>query len=210
MLMKGENASMVSRKIYDALMKQQILGVMLFICLVPSFSHSSDLKAYVSPEPKRDSWWLRITFEPAHKELYGILIRKIDPTWLFASQLQKEAIPHDVLFEDGQDSMARRGMNFMQKGDFNNDGIEEIALVGVFQNTKHQYGNFFLILTKKKDGSWKKEFLRSWIGQSGFLGLSGNGHGVTLSFCMDCGGFSEIRWDKNLKSYILLKAADEE
>lgn len=191
-------------------MKQLILSALLFSTLMPMYSHGEGLKAVVSPEPKNYAWWLRITFAPAHKELYGIPIKKIDPTWTIASQLKKEAIPHEVLFEGGQDNMIVDGIDFIQKGDFNNDKIEDLALVGVFQGLKNQQGMFFLILTKNKNGSWEKAYLQNWFGKPGFLGLSGNGHKLVLWFCMECGGFSEITWDEQLKTYQIEKAADED
>lgn len=191
-------------------MKRQLLGGLLFISLMPIFAYGQDLKAVVSPEPKNYAWWLRVSFEPASKELHGIPVQKIDPAWTLASQLKKEAIPHEVLFEGGHDTMARGGIDFTQMGDFNNDGIEDMALVGVFQDKKHQQGKFFLILTKNRDGSWKKAFLQAWVGRPGFLGLSGNGRRIALWFCMECGGVSDIIWDEKLKTYQVQKAADEE
>jgi hypothetical protein len=190
-------------------MKRLIFSILLFTCLVPIYLHAKDLKAVVSPEPKSYAWFLRITFIPAHKELYGIPINKIDPTWTLASQLKKEAIPHEVLFEDGQDSMASCGIDFMQKGDFNNDKIEDLALVGVFQNLKKQQGMFLLILTKNKNGFWEKAFLHSWLGKPGFLGLQGDGHHLALWYCMQCGGVSDITWNKKLKTYQVQKADDD-
>lgn len=189
-------------------MKQLIIGILLFISFAPSYLYCEDLKAVVSPEPKSYAWWLRITFIPVHKELYGIPINVIDHTWALASQLKKEAIPHEVLFEDGEDSMASCGINFMQKGDFNNDGIEDLALVGVFRDLKNQQGMFLLILTKNKNGSWKKAFLQSWFGKPEFLGLQGDGHRLALWYCMECGGVSDITWNKKLKTYQIQKAAD--
>ena len=124
--------------------------------------------------------------------------------------MKKEAIPHEVLFEKGQDSMARNGIDFAQKGDFNNDNIDDVALVGVFQDSKQQDGMFLLILTKNKNGSWEKAFLRTWLGKPGFLGLQGDGHHLVLWFCMECGGFSDITWDEKLKIYEIQKSADED
>ena len=112
---------------------------------------------------------------PEHKELYGVPLNKIDPTWMLAAQLKKEAIPREVLFESGEDEMAARGIDFMQKGDFNSDNIEDLALVGVFQNLEKEQGMFFLILTKDKNDLWKKTFLQSWLGKPGFLGLQKDG-----------------------------------
>jgi hypothetical protein len=190
------------------MMKRQILTLLLFSILLPACSQREDIKAIVSPEPKSHAWSLRITFIPAGKELYGIPIKKIDPTWAFAAQMKKEVIPHDVLFEEGQDSMARNGLDFVQKGDFNNDNIEDIALVGVYQDSKQQDGMFFLILTKTRNGSWEKAFLEFFPGKPGFLGLQGDGHNLALAYCMECDGVSDITWDKKLKTYRIEDSAD--
>lgn len=191
-------------------MKRLILSALLFTNLMPIYAQGEDLKAIVSPEPKKHAWWLRIAFTPTHKEIYGIPIKKLDPAWALASQLKKEAIPHDVLFENGQDAMARAGIDFIQSGDFNNDKIEDLALVGVFQDIQHQQGKFFLILARNKDGSWEKAFLRTWSGKPGFLGLERNGQHLVLWFCMECGGFSGITWDEKLKKYEIQKSSDED
>lgn len=189
-------------------MKLLILCVLLFANLSPIYAHGEDLKAIVSPEPRIYAWFLRITFTPVHKELYGIPIKKIDPTWALASQLKKDAIPHDVLFKDGKDTMASEGIDFIQKGDFNNDKIEDIALVGVFKGINNQQGNFVLILTKNKHGSWEKAFLENFSGNPGFLGLQGDGRHLVLWSCMRCGGFSDIIWDEKLKTYQIQNSAD--
>ncbi|HOD63741.1 MAG TPA: hypothetical protein PLR34_09140 [Bacteroidales bacterium] len=189
---------------------KRIFSILLFTILIPIYLNANDLKAVVSPEPKYYAWWLRITFMPEHKELYGVPLNKIDPTWMLASQLKKEAIPREVLFESGEDEMAARGIDFMQKGDFNSDNIEDLALVGVFQNLEKEQGMFFLILTKDKNDLWKKTFLQSWLGKPGFLGLQKDGGCLALLFCMDCGGVSEVTWDKKLKRYQIQKPADEE
>lgn len=189
-------------------MKRQILIILIFTVLLFSCVQREDIKAVVSPEPKLYAWWLRITFIPSGKELYGIPVKKIDPTWTVAAQMKKEIIPHDVLFEKGKDSMARNGIDFVQKGDFNNDDIEDLALVGAYQDSKQQDGMFFLILTKTRGGSWEKAFLQTFPGKPGFLGLQGDGHHVALWFCMECGGVSDITWDTKLKTYRIENSAD--
>src|SRR5512136_1496152 len=78
-------------------------GHLLLFLLITGCSIATDKQIItrVSPEPKHHAWWLRIEFVPVHKEIRGVPVRQIDPSWRFASELRKEAIPPELLLEGG-------------------------------------------------------------------------------------------------------------
>lgn len=168
------------------------------------------VRVQIQTEPKNYAWWVRIIFEPVNKTIHGLSIGEIDATWILASVLQKEAIPADSLIENGRDTMQFNSVDFFQNGDFNDDGQDDRALVGVFKDKKNRFGNFILILTKQKSGLLKKEFLRTWVRRQGFLAISYNEKQLVLWFCMECGGSSPIIWNRKTQTYELLPSVDDE
>ena len=62
-------------------------------------------------------------------------------------------------------------ITFSRSGDFNNDGIDDLALVGVYEDCNLQAGRFFLILTKNKLNKWEVSFLKL-LGEPKFLAIS--------------------------------------
>jgi hypothetical protein len=55
--------------------------------------------------------------------------------------------------------------------DFNHDGVEDLAVIGVYQDKEEKRGSFILILTKGPDGKLHKPFLEQ-LGKPSFAALS--------------------------------------
>jgi len=156
----------------------------------------------VSPEPKDHAWWLRTEFVPVHKEIRGVPLSQIDPTWRLASELRKEAIPPELLLEWGTDIMQESGLSFFLYGDFNKDGVEDLALVGVYENKSRERGSFILILSKDDQGKWRKSFLR-YLGEPSFTALSKKNDSLEVWFCLECDFGVSLIWDTEANKYVL-------
>lgn len=172
---------------------------MLLSC---STATNKQLITRVSPEPKDYAWWLRIEFVPVHKEIRGVPVRQIDPSWRLASELRKEAIPPELLLEWGTDIMQESGLYFSLHGDFNHDGIEDLVLVGVYENKSNERGSFVLILSRDDERRWHKSFLE-YLGKPGFAALDNKGNPIRVWFCMECDYGASLVWDKGTKQYLL-------
>lgn len=68
---------------------------------------------------ENDAWWLRTEFSPVHKEIRGIPVSQLDASWILVSELVKEAIPKELLLEDGVDIMQDSKPDFYRFGNFN-------------------------------------------------------------------------------------------
>lgn len=168
--------------------------LLLFLWEYPAYP-SSIVKAIVSPEPKNYAWWLRTEFIPANKEIRGISVQQLDPSWHLVSELSKEAIPKELLYEGGKDSMNASRLSFLRSGDFNHDGVEDLAVIGVYQDNEDKRGSFILILTKgRPDGKLHKSFLEH-LGKPSFAALSEKDP-MEVWFCMDCNYGVYVLWDK--------------
>jgi hypothetical protein len=85
-----------------------ILATALFVgCTSSIYQHP-----IVTPEPGTPAWWLRITFRPTERAIRGVAVSELDRSWRFATELRKELIPHDLLFEGGIDTMSENKLVF--------------------------------------------------------------------------------------------------
>jgi hypothetical protein len=177
---------------------------LLFFIVILGCSMATDkqIVTRVSPGPKHVAWWNRIEFAPVHKEIRGVPVRELDSSWRLASELRKEAIPSELLFEWGTDIMQESGLSFSHHGDFNNDGVEDLVLVGVYQNKSNERGSFVLILSKDHKGRWQKSFLE-YLGKPGFTALDNKAGQVRVWFCMECDYGVSLIWDTEAKKYLL-------
>lgn len=164
--------------------------------------------AIISPEPKNYAWWLRTEFVPVHEQIRGIPLQQLDSSWRLASELTKEAIPRELLYEAGSDIMKESEVSFFRSDDLNHDGVEDLAIIGVFQDEAGKRGSFILILTKDQTGNWHKSFLEN-LGKPTFAALSQKDP-MEIWFCMDCDFGVEVLWDKEKGEYALKSFQDAE
>ena len=162
----------------------------------------------VSPEPANYAWWLRTEFVPVHKQIRGIPLHQLDSSWNLASELTSESVPKELLYDNGTDIMKENGVSFSRSGDFNHDGVEDLALIGVYQNETGKQGSFILILTKDTAGNWQKSFLEN-LGEPNFATLSKNDP-MEIWFCMYCDFGVDVLWDKEKGEYGLKSFQGEE
>jgi hypothetical protein len=156
-------------------------------------------EARIDERPLNQAWWLKIHFSPCDTEIYGIPVRSIHPSWRTASLLREEDIPLPK-------PLAGTGLMFELTNDFNGDGRTDKALVGVYQ-TETGTGRFFLILSERAPGVWRRAFLRLYPGDPGFLALKILFDAtVQLWTCMDCDGVSTLVWRADKKTYAWLEA----
>jgi hypothetical protein len=181
--------------------------LLLFLWEYPAYP-SGIVNAIVSPEPKNFAWWLRTEFIPVHREIRGIPVQQLDPSWHLVSELSKEAIPKELLYQGGTDIMKASRLSFSRSGDFNHDGAEDWAIIGVYQDNKEKRGSFILILTKGQDGKLQKSFLHH-LGKPAFAALSEKDP-MEVLFCMDCNYGVYLLWDKGKREYKIEPFQNEE
>lgn len=190
-------------------MRVQIFtSLLLLILWVGSSYPSSIVKTVVSPDPKTYAWWLRTEFMPVHKEIRGIPVQQLDPSWHLVSELSKEAIPKELLYVGGRDSMKSSRLSFSRSGDLNHDGAEDLAIIGVYQDNEDKRGSFILILTEDQNGKFQKSFLEH-VGEPAFAALSENDP-MEVWFCMECNYGVSLLWDNVKGEYKIEPFQNEE
>lgn len=176
------------------------LLILLIFCSF-SIKAENNLQIQVFEEPQNQPWWQRAKFLPVHASIRGIPIHEIEGTWHVASELDKKAIPYELLFKDGSDMMEKEQLTFSRTGDFNNDGALDLGIVGVYEDCNVQLGGFFLILTKSKSDKWYVSFLKL-LNEPHFAAISINGP-VKIWLCMECNKGFDLHWDNIKKEYAL-------
>jgi hypothetical protein len=157
----------------------------------------------LSGEPSNGAWWVRVRFQPDEQAVSNVPVSSLDPSWRFVSELRKDLLKPEILGEDGQARMERHRLEFRRSGDFNRDGIVDLALVGVYQDYAGALGSFLVVLTKGVAGAWQKAFLKSWPGHAGFLAIEQDGDRILVWRCMECDMPEELVWHDETKRYIL-------
>ncbi|GEM_PF-3997931 len=92
--------------------------------------------------------------------------------------------------------------HFSIRGDFNNDGLPDVAIVGVYESKASERGNFIMILTQEPSGGWRKSFLEYGSEKPAFAALRMRDDILEYWTCMGCDAVSFLRWSGRLKEYI--------
>ncbi|OPY76991.1 MAG: hypothetical protein A4E64_01291 [Syntrophorhabdus sp. PtaU1.Bin058] len=175
-----------------------LLLMVLYGCSTAPYNHT---RVQVAPEPKNYAWWLRTEFIPVDKEIRGIPVEQIDASWRLASELIIDDIPEELRCEDGCNLMEDSGLSFSRSGDFNRDGIVDLALIGIYEDKALNRGSFLLILSKDGKGKWRKSFLER-LGKPAFAALSEKDP-MKIWYCMECDFGALLIWDKENNRYVL-------
>lgn len=154
-----------------------------------------------------------IEYTPTMETIEGIPVNQIDGSWSetivltndnFTSCLDLGKLP----FLDEEEkkiaaNMKKYGYEFSREGDFNNDGIKDKALVGVYRDKSGKIGNFLLVITESAPQKWRKDFLVKLPSEKlaktyfcFFSVLTGRRYNlVQWSSCMNCDIYYILTWN---------------
>lgn len=141
------------------------------------------------------AWWLNLTITPNQSILDGIDITKFNKSWTRAVYLDNSLIKKQVSTQD-YIKLINSKFSLLLSKDINNNKINEIIKVGVFQNSKNKKGIFLAIFENSK---LSKVFTDS--SNKGFSALIDNSNSIRWYKCMNCGEYETIRC--NGKAYVL-------
>jgi TPR repeat protein len=155
--------------------------------------------------PTAYAWWLRLDIVPFADAIEGIPVGDISPDWRKAT-VPTRADLESVLTATELEDMGDYG--FASRADFDEDGIEDLALTGAYERKDSSQGLFLLILSKAA-GTWSSVFLdespqRSPSDPSGLLVVHGEKGQLRVTSCFECGGGGTVRWNRWGKEYFWL------
>ena len=158
----------------------------------------------ISPEPAHHAWWLRAAFNPKNRSIRGIPVEDINQAWEKVYELNEIDIPKEYVSEFGGDSFEKNNVAFSVDGDFNNDGIKDYALVGVYQSYTNDKGSFLLVLSRDENESYRVQYVSYWKGSSNFSVLDTRAKdSIKVWHCMYCGDGTTYMWSNDKKTYII-------
>ena len=161
-----------------------------------------DVITTILPEPHYVVPLARLDFRPARRSLQTVPITGLDPSWAFASELRKDLIPRALFVEDGVDQMVDQRLAFSRQGDFDHDGQQDLAFVGVYERRNGERGNFLLILTPTTSGRWRTLFVESLpSGRSEFGALAQHSADLELWWCTSCDDGRVLPWDAQQRKF---------
>ena len=146
---------------------------------------------------KAEAWWVIAEFHPFTTEVRGIPANQIRKSWCKATEFRKDLIPKELLVENGADVMKDAGMSFAVEGRFDGAATRQVAVVGVFQECAGPKGRFMLILDQPDGEKPKVRFIDAVRTNRQFAALSKDKRGkLVLWGCMECDGYSVLKWDR--------------
>lgn len=146
---------------------------------------------------KNEAWWVIAEFHPFTTEVRGIPANQIRKSWCKATEFRKDLIPKNLLFENGADVMKGAEMSFAVEGRFDGAATKQIAVVGVFQECAGPKGRFMLVLDQPDGEKPKVRFVDAIRTNRQFAALSKDKSGkLVLWRCMECDGYSVLKWDR--------------
>lgn len=172
---------------------KKLISATLLISLLLLNSSSADATEY--------AWWVNIEYEPGKTEILNIPLSDLDANWAFAEPLSIAAVPPEDLQVFKRDTAAS-GYSFTKQGDFNLDGRQDKAIVGIYKEKNGAGGRFLLVLAEAENNKWIKSSLLKSPGKAGFSILSIDNGTLAWYFCMECDALSFVKWEKD--KYVLV------
>ena len=169
---------------------KSIAQVVLFALLLGSCSKSSALQITYA-------WWLTEEYAATETEIESIPVGQLDKEWVRASVLSKKRLSPEGQNYLKERLMGKQDVYFALRSDFNKDGVEDKALVGVYETKEGEKGRFLLILSRPKDGKWKQDYLEVDRSKPGFSALLYREGKLSWIDCFECDGFPDVIWEKN-------------
>jgi hypothetical protein len=137
--------------------------------------------------------WPTMTFVPQGTEIESLPVSEIDSAWALATVLDESMLPpHDSA---GPLALGD-SVGFRFDGDFNQDGIADRALVGVYRDTSGTEGSFLVILTRRDSTQWSPAFVATEPGEPRFSVLVTDPTGLIWAECRTCGRWRPVFWSE--------------
>lgn len=172
-------------------------GAASVIALMTAQAAAQQAFVTLNGDLKKEAWWVIADFHPFTTEVRGIPANQIRKSWCKATEFRKDLIPKELLFENDADVMKGAGMSFAIEGRFDGAATRQIAVVGVFQECAGPKGRFMLILDQPDGEKPKVRFVDAIRTNRQFAALSKDKGGkLVLWGCMECDGYSVLKWDR--------------
>ena len=136
---------------------------------------------------RRLSWWLTKLYTPTLDTLFGMPVSKIKADWSRALLLTDSIVPPE-------DPAGLLPEHFAVTGDFNADGVQDRAVVGVYETDECDFGRFLLVLTNRLD-EWTIAGIVAVPGEPGFSQVRYAASHLSWWFCHLCDTAMPVVWD---------------
>ena len=155
------------------------------------------------------NWTENISFSPASDTLEDIPVREIDENLTHVT-VPTEKMLATVLNE--RQLRSTKNLAFRLRGDFDSDGVEEIAVVGIYRATDGTQGKFFAILSTASSGP-KRKFFSSGAGSTSFIALkrrAGSLSTIEVTQSVEDRTPDLVRWDRWGRRFSYLRSDSSE
>jgi hypothetical protein len=177
-----------------------VLGGIFLFAVAPTSAQTQFVT--INGDLKAAAWWVLADFQPFTTEVRGIPANQIRKNWCKATEFRKDLIPRELLFENGSDQMAQAELSFALEGRFDGSLVTQIALVGVYQECSGKKGRFILIIDRPAGGPPKIRFVNAIATDRQFGALArGKDNTLVAWACMECDGYSTLKWNRKSRKF---------
>lgn len=151
-----------------------------------------------APVPAQQRWWENFTLEATGTELLGNPVAKVNPSWRRASLLDASQFTPQ---QQAQIRADRRA--FELRGDFNDDGTPDRAVVGVYLDDTGERGRFVAVFTRAgSEALWRAVYTETGDDDQPFSTLHTNAESHAMKFgtrvywttCLHCPSTIHVSW----------------
>lgn len=153
---------------------------------------------FAAPVPAQQRWWENFTLEATGTELLGNPVAQVNPSWQRATRLDASQFTPQQLTQIRADRRA-----FELRGDFNDDGTPDRAVVGVYLGDKGERGRFVAVFTRAgSEAHWRAVYTETGDDDQPFSTLHANaeshadtyGTRVYWTACLYCPSTTYVNW----------------
>jgi len=148
--------------------------------------------AKIAPGPKSAAWWLRVEFHPFGKEIRGIPIAKIRPTWCKATEFRNDLFPPEAT----PDLTRGDGLAFSIDGSFDGARIRQTALIGVYESCTGARGSFLLVLAYPPGEPSAVRFVHEMPDEQFGMLRALPDSTIVVFHCLECDLVTKFKWDR--------------
>jgi len=182
-------------------MMRSALLVVAWLALAAQ-AHAADSALSVNPEPVRDPWWQRATWQPRAQVVHGVPIKRMHPEWCAAEAFSRE------LFGDLRLGATTDGVAFLLEGSFDGLGRPQQAFVGAYRRCSGEQG-LFVAIVETQGQRPRVRFLVEVPDAPSAIAWLGREPDGTLAvwWCLDCDNGHRIAFNRDSKGFYIAGTA---
>jgi hypothetical protein len=163
----------------------------------------------VQPKPSQYAWWLRVKFNPSGKELRGLPVSEIDPSWCKINEIEARHFPNSEEVQSSNSGLRSRDATFAVEN-LVLSGKQAIAVLAVYARCDGQTGTAVIVLARSAQGPLSTLATVPLDTPAKWATIQREtDRQVKIWWCFECDDSTSLQWDDKTKSFQALPSEFE-